>query len=244
MARNACRTGVLGALGAWGLVAAGLGGCEETVEGQYLDTEGIAMVVDVTARTDAASEMEIEFLSGGDESNTYVDLGQDTVSASGGDEDFELDQDRTGRYTADFATGEGGTVFSVSLDRSDEEKSDALDSHGVLPVPFSITLEPAGEVSRAGALSVTWDPSDEADEVRIDADGDCLFFTFVDGEADDGEYTIEAGDFVLGSTDDEGSCEATLTVTRTNFGEADPVFDSESKFRLHQERGTTFTSVP
>jgi hypothetical protein len=147
MARKACRVGVLGALG---LVAAGLGGCEETVEGRYLDTEGIAMLVEVTARSDRASEMEIEFKAGGDESNTYVDLGDDTVSASGGDEDLELDHRRTGRYTADFTTGEGGTEFSVSLDRSDEGKSDALDSHGVLPEPFGITVEPAGDVSRAG----------------------------------------------------------------------------------------------
>jgi hypothetical protein len=242
MASRAWTTGLQGSivlLGAW------LCGCEETVEGKYLDTEGIAMVVDVTARSEGAAELEIEFKSGGDESNTYVDLDGDTVSASGGDETFaELDEDRTGRYTADFGTGEGGTEFSVSLDRSDEDKTDALDSQGVLPDAFAITLDPETDVSRAGALLVTWDPAGGADEVRIDADGDCLFFTFAAGEEDDGEYVIEAGEFVLGGTDDEEDCEATLTVTRTNFGEVDSVFDSESKFRLHQERSVTFTSTP
>lgn len=230
--------------GAFGLAGALLGGCEETVEGKYLDTEGIAMVVDVTARSESAAEMTIEFLSGGDESNTYVDLQDDAVTATGGDEELELAQDRTGRYSADFGTGEGGAEFTVSLDRSDEDKSDALDSGGVLPEPFTITLEPAGDVSRAEALTVRWDPSGGADEVRIDADGDCLFFTFVTDETDDGEYVIEAGDFVFGSSDDEGDCEASVTVTRTSFGEVDPVFDSESKFRLHQERSVTFTSTP
>lgn len=227
-----------------GVLSACLGGCEETVDGEYLDTEGIAIVVDVTARDDNSSEMDIEFLVGGDESNTYVDLSADTVTATGGDQARTLGADDKGRYDAEFDTGAADTEFTVSLERSDEDKADALDSGGVLPEPFTLSLDADGEISRQDALTVSWDPSGTADQVKVDVDGDCTFFTFDGGEPDNGSFTFPAGEFVLGSTDDKGDCEATLTVTRTNFGTTDPVFDSESKFRLHQVRSMTFTSVP
>lgn len=230
-----------------GVLSALLGGCEETVEGKYLDTEGIAMVVDVTATDDSSSEMKIEFLVGGDESNTYVDLADDKVIASGGDQAKMLAADDIGRYDADFHTGAADTEYTVSLDRVAEDKKDAPDSSGTLPEPFTLALDMQGDVSRQDPLTVTWDPSGTADEVKVDVDGDCVFYTFDSGEDDDGSFTFPANDFIFGgdpADDDKGSCEATVTITRTRFGETDPVFDSESKFRLHQVRSLKFNSVP
>ena len=44
-----------------------LSGCKETVEGEFLDTEGIAIRVNVTATSEDSSSMDIDFVVGGDE---------------------------------------------------------------------------------------------------------------------------------------------------------------------------------
>lgn len=220
-------------------------GCKETVEGKYLDTEGIALVADVTAESDKKSTMEIDFRTGGDESNTFVDLSADEVTASGDGVKKTLGADSKGEYDTTFDTGKSGAVFTIGLARAEKDKTDALKTKGTLPESFDVSVKQTGDISRTEALTVTWDPSGKADEVRVDIDGDCVFFTFVSGEDDDGEFTVKANELIFGGKDDkEMDCEATVTVTRTNFGTVDPVFDTESKFRLHQVRSTTFQSVP
>lgn len=220
-------------------------GCKETVEGKHLDTQGIAMVVDVTAKDDSKSEMRIEFLAGGDESNTFVNLEDDEVKVGAGGKTKVIDPQDKGEYETTFATAAGGTEFTVALDRSDADKDDATDNSGVLPEPFTASVDGSGDHSRKNAVTIKWDPSGDADEVRIDIDGDCVFFTFVDEQADDGEYIVAADELTpISDEDKQKSCEATVTVTRTIFGTTDAVFDPESKFRLHQVRSATFQSVP
>jgi len=221
-------------------------GCKETVAGQYLDTEGIALLAEVTAESEDASKITVDFVVGGDESNTYVDLVDDEVSATGDGEAKILAAKSKGQYKTSFKSGASGALFKVELDRSDADKKDAKASKGTLPDSFEVTVSPTGDVSRGDDLTVHWDPSGDSDEVRVDVDGDCLFFTFEDGLDDDGEFVIPAGDLVFGgdATDDkEGTCEAKVTVTKTNHGTTDPIFDSESYFRLHQVRSATFNSV-
>lgn len=227
-----------------GLLA--LMGCKETVEGKYLDTEGIALVADVTAESEKKSTMEIDFLTGGDESNTFVDLSDDDVTASGEGDKKTISPDSKGEYDTTFNTGKSGAVFTIGLARAEKDKTDALKTKGTLPDTFDVSVMQSGDVSRADdALTILWDPSDTADEVQIDIDGECVFFTFESGEEDDGEFTVEKTELIFGGDDDKKKdCEVTVTVTRTNFGTVDSVFDPESKFRLHQVRSTTFQSVP
>lgn len=216
-------------------------GCKETVEGKFLDTEGIAMLVDVTAKDTGSANVEIDFVAGGDESNTYVALGDDKVTVGVDGKKGSASAESKGEYSFEAGTGEGGTVFSVALDRVDADKADASKSSGTLPDDFDVMIA-AGDHKRSEALTIAWDPAGDADDVRIDLDGDCISFTFESGEADDGEFVVPAGDLVIG-TDDKGDCEVTATVTRTNHGKTDPVFDPESHFDLHQVRTATFTSV-
>jgi hypothetical protein len=240
------------AMGMRNLVLSGLGalsllGCKETVEGKFLDTEGIAVLIDVTAESEDSSRMEVDFVTGGNESNTYVNLSADEVTVGADGDEKEIHQSSKGEYETTFDTGAGGTVFTLALDRSDADKTDASENEGTLPEPFAVMLEPAGEVSRSEDLTVLWDPSGDADEVRIDVDGDCVFFTFESGEDDDGEFVIAANELILGGdpmSDDEGPCEVEVTVTKTNHGTTDETFDPESHFRLHQVRSATYDSVP
>ncbi|MDH5675686.1 MAG: hypothetical protein OEZ06_26415 [Myxococcales bacterium] len=222
-------------------------GCKETVSGDYLDTEGIAMVADVRAFSDTKAEVDIEFLVGGDESNTYVDLSDDELVIKGGDQSKTVSQSAVGEYSASFSSGEAGTEYRIELDREDPNRADAFDNVGTLPEAFTIGIEPGGEVSRQEMLTVTWEPSGSDDDMRIDLDGDCIFFTFKSGEADDGVFAIEANDLIFGgdpADDDKGECEVEVTVTRTRKGETDSIFDAESKLRLHQVRSTTYRSLP
>jgi hypothetical protein len=226
-------------------VAALMGGCKETVEGKFLDTQGIAMLADVTADGTDSADVSIDFVAGGDESNTYVNLGDDRVIVGVDGKKGDASAESKGEYEFAASTGEGGTQFSIALDRQDAEKEDATKNMGTLPDDFEVMIA-AGDHSRREALTIEWDPSGDADEVRIDLDGDCVFFTFESGEADDGEFVIPADELIFGSDpaqDDEGTCEVTATVTRTNHGTIDPVFDLESHFDLHQVRTAKFTSV-
>jgi hypothetical protein len=191
--------------------------------------------------------MEIDFVTGGDESNTYVNLSADEVTVGADGEDKVIDADSKGEYETTFDTGAGGTVFTLALDRSDADKTDASENEGTLPEPFTVMIEPAGEISRSEDLTILWDPSGDADEIRVDVDGDCVFFTFESSEDDDGEFVIAAGDLILGgdsANDDEGPCEVEVTVTKTNHGTTDETFDPESHFRLHQVRSATYDSIP
>src|SRR5690606_2510464 len=148
-----------------------------------------------TASGDGKSRIEIDFLTGGDESNTYVDLSDDEVTAT-----VDVEGDKTkkvirpaskGEYATTFDTNEGGAVFSIGLDRSDADKEDATETEGVLPDPFDISIQPTGQVSRRDPLTIEWEPSGTGDKMRIDVDGTCVYFVFDSDEADDGEYTID-----------------------------------------------------
>jgi hypothetical protein len=235
--------------GLWSLVLCGFAstGCKETVQGKYLDTEGIALVADVTAETDKESTVELSFLTGGDESNTYVDLAADKVTVTGDGVGKVLSAKSKGEYATKFASGAGGAKFSVALNRMESDKTDALKTSGTLPEPFKVSVDAAGDASRQDALTIKWAPFGEADSVRVDIDGDCVFFTFQDGEADDGEFVVPKNELIFGSDpkkDDGGNCDAVVTITRTRNGTVDKVFDTESKLRLHQVRSATFPSVP
>lgn len=219
-------------------------GCKETVEGEFLDTQGIALVADVTAKSDKESKVELSFLTGGDESNTYVNLSDDKVTVTGDGVAKVLKAESKGEYEGTFASGKGGAKFSVALDRSDKDQDDATSNSGTLPEPFTVSVDGAGDLSRQDALTIRWEPYGDAEEVRVNIDGDCIFFTFEDTEDDDGEFTVEKQGLIFGDEDKEADCEVTVTVTRTRRGSTDKVFDPESKLRLHQVRSTTFTSVP
>jgi hypothetical protein len=233
--------------GVWAILGCGLAaaGCKETVEGKYLDTEGIALVADVTAESAGKASVELAFKSGGDESNTYVDLGDDKVTVTGDGKGKVLNAKARGEYETSFDLSKADAEFSIALDRKDADKKDAKSTSGKLPKDFDVTIDASGDVSRQDELVVQWSPSGENGVVvEVDLDGDCISFTFKSGEKDDGEFVVPAKDLIFGGKDDdEGDCEVQATVTRTRNGDVDDVFDSESKLRLHQVRKATFTSV-
>ena len=72
------------------------------------------------------------------------------------------------------------------------------------------------------------------------------FWDFIDDmvKTDPGTFTIPKGTLESTSESMPQDCDLTVTMERMATGTADPIFDSESWFKLHQVRTDTFTSKP
>jgi hypothetical protein len=227
-----------------------LAGCKETVSSEHIKTGGIAMLTEVTARSTTNVRVRTELLVGGDESNTYVELTEgDELIAVADDEEKTMERVSEGVYEATFDTAAEDTVFTVRLER--EEDDDATGNTGRLPAPFVITSDlDSDPISRGDDLEITWDPSGSDDEMTLEVDDDigdsCIFsktFDRRDGLDDSGAYIIEGGELDGTSGDDE-TCEITLHMIREREGVRDRKLDPESTFFLRQVRSTIATSSP
>ena len=230
-------------------IALGLIGCKETIDSANLRTRGIAMVTTVTATSESRVLVHTELLAGGDESNTNVILGsRDRLIADADGDDTEMEAVGDGEYEAEFDVGLGGTVFTVSLER--EEDDPAPDNSGSLPEPFDITSDfGATPMSRAEAMEITWEPSGESDDMEIEFDDEvgegCIYMADDNIAGDPGTYTVDA-DFLKGTGPDDmqESCDVTATIRRSRSGSTDNALDGESSFRLRQVRSVGFVSAP
>lgn len=220
-------------------------GCTESVDSENIRTAGISMATVVTA-SGSSSRVRVLLQVGGDESNALIELtANDELVATAGDDEKTMERVSKGTYEATFDTIEGGTEFGVQLLRG-EDDTDATDSGGTLPDPFSITSDLDGEYSRmTDDIEVTWDPSDSGDEMRIEVsdDDNCITATKdFEPAGDDGVYTIEAGD--LDGTNEDDTCKAQIDVIREREGGIDENLDRESTFFLRQVRSVLFDSAP
>ncbi len=232
------------------LATLSLAGCKETISSENIRTGGIAMVTEVTARSETHARVRTELLAGGDESNTGVILrGGDQLVAMAGDEEQVMDEVDDGVYETVFENGEGGTVFMVMLEREGDD--DALDSEGTLPEPFEITSDFGDTpISRSeDEMEITWEPSGEDDDMDVDfddANGDegCIFSHDDDIPGDTGTFLVEADSLDSTDSDDPESCDVQATITRSREGSVDTALDEESTFVLRQLRRFTFVSAP
>lgn len=228
------------------LASTALMGCsEETVSSSNVKTAGIAGLFEVSASSESSSRVDAKLVVGGAQSNTYVTLdnGDKLTATAGGETKVMTTGDGAGRYETSFATGAGGTQFTISLERPDDDN--APNSVGTLPAPFNITEVPSNTPSRANdAITIKWDDGDG--NMKIDVEGECIFSTSFNVTSGSTEYTIKANE--IDSTgvnpEDETSCDLTVTLTRSNTGDADGALDNESTFSLYQVRKTTFASAP
>jgi hypothetical protein len=236
-------------LGLYGLaLAGGLAGCKETTSSENIRTRGIAMLTEVTARSDSHARVRTELVVGGDESNTYVILeGGDQLVAMAGDEEQVMEAVSDGIYETVFEIGEGGTPFMVMLEREGDD--DAPDNEGTLPEPFEITSDFGDTpVSRADdSMEITWEPSGEDDDMDIafeDVDESCIYNHDDDIPGDPGSYLVEPATLDSTDSDDPETCDVEVTITRTRDGSTDSALDGESSFVLRQVRRFTFVSDP
>ncbi len=228
----------------FGLAASGLlAGCTETVDSTQIRTGGISATLEATAESASSTSLKATLKAGGDESNTYVILSAgDRISATADGEEVEMRSESVGVYVADFDVGEGGTEFTVRLDREDDD--DAPDNAGTLPDPFELEALPREPVSRAEDLTIAWSPSASGDDMVIRVDGNCIFSKTFDVGGDTGTYTIKAGELDPTSSQEPESCDVDVVISRTRGGTTDKTLDPESSFELAQVREGRFTSAP
>ncbi|WP_437314364.1 hypothetical protein [Sorangium sp. So ce385] len=228
----------------FGLAASGLlAGCTETLDSKQIRTGGISATIEATAESASSTSVKATLKAGGDESNTYVILSAgDRISATADGEEVEMSSESSGVYVAHFDIGEGGTEFTVRLDREDDD--DAPNNAGTLPDPFDLEALPKDPVPRGEDLTVTWAPSGSGDDMVIRVDGRCIFAKTFDVGGDPGTYTIEADELEATSSQEPESCDVDLVISRTRGGTTDKTLDPESSFELSQVRQGRFTSAP
>jgi hypothetical protein len=220
-------------------------GCKETLASRNIRTQGIAMVAVVTATSETRSRVEVDLLAGGDESNTFIELGDgDRLFVSADGEDKEMDQKSEGEFEATFDVGAEDTLFEFRLMRTDFD--DATDNSGTLPAPFDITSEYDEPVSRADDIAIAWDPgSDDEMELEVDdEDESCIYGDDFPVNPDDGMFIVQGGTIDSTDSDEPESCALTLELTRSRNGDTDNVLDPESRIELRQVRAVSVDSEP
>ncbi|NUN51255.1 MAG: hypothetical protein HUU06_00500 [Planctomycetaceae bacterium] len=227
--------------------SAALFGCSrEVTSSQNIKTAGIAALIDVTAESDSLSTVVAELRIAGSSSNAFVSLdGDDRIMATAADTTKEMVvEDLAGVYQAEFPTAAADTKFSVALERATDEES-ARGNSGSLPAPFEIGPTPDTKPSRANEdITLTWTAGDSSADMVAELRGNCIFDEKIDVVGDEGTLLIEKGTLKSTSSDKPEECEITVTMTRSRNGAADPGFDPESWFRLHQVRKASFVSAP
>jgi hypothetical protein len=221
---------------------AGLTGCTETLDSQNIKTAGISATIEATAPSETESTVHVTLKAGGDESNTYIDLGGgDRIFATVGGERKEMSSVSSGEYEAESTKGAADTEFKISLERADGDN--APDSIGTLPAPFDLTAV-SGTVSRATDLEIAWSPAAD-DGMEIELDGTCIFNEKIDVASNATSHTVPANSLdSTGPSDMPATCDLTVTVRRSRVGTADRALDAESSFLLEQVRSMKVTSSP
>jgi stringent starvation protein B len=235
-----CRS-VMVVAGLVGLLAVGCS--KETTSSRNIKTGGIAALTDVYADTDTTATVHVELRVGGSSSNTYINLEDgDQLIATAGDQTKTLSMtDEAGVFEAKFSGVGEDTLFSLVLERPHD--TTASENSGTLPAPFTLE-KPTDDLSRKNdELEVTWAPSGTADAMTFAFDGDCIF-NHKESPSDSGSFTLSKGELDSTGGDKPEACKLDLETQRSRSGTADPAFDSESWFRLHQRRSTSFVSAP
>lgn len=231
-------------------------GCkDETVESEDIRTSGIWASFEVLATGNGESSVKSQLRVGGD-SGTLVNLtGQDKLICSVGDALSKTLAKSGDYYKGTFAADAGGTQFKFAFSRGDADEA-APNSVVTLPDAFTIGGVTDGQqVSRAAALTITWEPSTTAgDAMTWTLSGDCLFDSHASVQTD-GTLTLQGEDFDATPSADEAAksgdaekanCTAKLCLERLRKGTLDPAFAEEEGGKIFavQKRCVQFVSTP
>jgi len=223
--------------------------CRENIDSNDVRTSGVYPEIKVVASEKDESVVTVYLKTGGNKSNTYLELkGDDELVATVGDTSKNLDQDGdVSKATFPFNTG--GSEFIIAFNRGEDDDS-APASTCTLPEPFNLTgLEAQSTVSRADGVTLTWEPAEDGDTMRWTLEatsGGCLFPSGDKSMTDTGSLTLGPDDFdATQSAKDNGeSCDAKVCVERFRKGSLDPAFEEGGEIEAVQRRCINFVSAP
>lgn len=98
------------------------------------------------------------------------------------------------------------TQITLTLVRADEQVSADVD----LPPPFTLAV-PAGPVSAAAAIPLSWEAADAGDAMTLDVWGPCVAPLSRGLVSDTGSYEIQPGDLAF----TQGGCVIAVSLTRS-----------------------------
>jgi hypothetical protein len=203
------------------------------------------MSAEITAQSDGTTTYVTAELFDGDPLQLiFVDLGSgdQLVAQYNGDSSVMEQQQLLTiiEYIATFDDTHDGDSFSVAFNRT----LDGGAPNSTMTLPSSFELDPVpATVSRASAMSLSWSPTSD-DAMSWQIEGPCIETATGGVSSDTGAVTIPAAMVVLASGSTQTSCDATLTVSRTEPGTLDHGFGHGGNANGVQTRTTTFTTTP
>jgi hypothetical protein len=203
------------------------------------------MSADLAAASDGTTtNVTAELFAGDPLQLIYVDLGSgDQLVAHYNADSNVMEQQQLLTiiaYVATFDDTHDGDSFSVAFDRT----LDGGAPNSTMTLPTSFDLDPApATASRASAMSLSWSPTSD-DAMSWQIEGTCIETATGAITSDTGSATIPAATVVLASGSTQTSCDATLTVSRTEPGTLDHGFGHGGNASGVQTRTTTFTTMP
>jgi hypothetical protein len=203
------------------------------------------MSAEITAESDGTTtNVTAELFAGDSLQLIYVDLGSgdQLVADYNGDSSVMQQQQLLTiiAYVATFDDTHDGDTFTVALDRT----LDGGAPNSTMTLPPSFDLDPvSATASRASAMSLSWSPT-SAEAMSWQIEGTCIETATGEIVSDTGSTTIPAAIVVLASGSTQTSCDATLTVSRTEPGTLDHGFGHGGNANGVQTRTATFTTTP
>ena len=230
-------------IGFWATLAAALGAlaCSEHVDSTDVRTTGVYADMSVRASGNGKSDLQVDLLVGGVNSNTHLELkGVDKLTATVGVVSKVLS--KSGNVYATTFDGEAAeTQFIVAFTRGPDDIS-APNSSVTLPESFIIGGI-AQTVSRQVGFTATWQAGTKGEPVTWILRGDCLVAQ-AGSISDAGQTVIPASRFVPAASQEQATCNASFCLERDRQGTVDPAFGEGGTINAVQSRCVAFLSAP
>jgi hypothetical protein len=214
-----------------------------------LKTAGMSTTMSVTADGTGQTTVSAQFNVDSNPTD-FVNLSSgDSASAQAGGQTHAMSESNALgdiSYQTTFSGEDGdGTVYTVALQRSTDVSAPA--STVTLPAPFTITSPTSNSAfSRATSdVVVTYGSAGSQDSMTWSISGSCINGTSGTASGDTGSFTIARGSLVLPPGGQaSGTCQVTLSMTRSRSGQVDPHYGSGGSIVAYQSRSVTFNSTP
>jgi hypothetical protein len=217
-------------------------GCGE-VDSSDLRTSGMYLNAKVDQYA-SGTTFEADIRTGSEWGADAVELVPgDTLTASYGDEVFDLNYDSTdGWYRAHTDRTDGGDKAIIAFHRSSGES--APNTSVYIPNAFEIDTPAEGEIVQVvdEAIQLAWSPAESGDTLWwMLYQEDCSVSSFGDSNANDnGAATVDLSHIELDLPTDY-TCTATFELERTLYGQIDPAFTEGGTATGHHTQTRQFT---
>jgi len=214
-----------------------------------LKTAGMSATMSVTGDGTGATSVTAQF-NVDNNGTDFVNLSSgDSAAATAGSQTRPMSESNALgdiSYQASF-TGldAAGTEYIIALNRTSDVS--APSSTVTMPSPFNITAPTSSSTfSRAtGDIVVTYDTPGSSDSMSWTVSGTCVNGASGVVSGDTGMFTIAHGNLVLpGGGASSGTCQATVTLTRSRSGTIDPHYGSGGSIIAQHVRSVEFNSTP